>query len=286
MRRTRVAGAVAVGLATLVLAAPSRPAMASTDRMNLFYEVYSGGFHVLNFELDLALAPERYDVTARIRSAGVVGWFMSWQQVAVSQGQLGPESLVPTHHHSEGEFRGRRRSVEIDYDAGQVSTVRIQPPANEDEGRDEVSIERRREAMDPISSILNAIRRISAGQSCGGRLPVFDGRRRYDLVLTDRSNRAPGLPQLAGAPAGQVQCDFVYERIAGHDRRDPDPESKNKKRIQSGRVFAERNGPLVVPVRIEMDGDWGMTIAHLREIRRDDCAPAAAGASLPQRPAC
>lgn len=262
-KRVRAAAAILASLA----AAPADA--APIDRMNLVYQVYSGGFHVLNLELELALAPERYDVTTRMRSAGIVGWFMDWKQEAGSQGLFGQHGVLPIHHRSEGEFRGRRRSVEIGYDSGQVSTVRVDPPPQEDEGREEVPVERRREAMDPISAILSAIRRISAGQGCGGRLPVFDGRRRYDLVLTDRSPRGSNLPQLAGAPSDRVQCDFVYERIAGHERRHADPETKDKRRIQSGRVFAERNGALVVPVRIEIDGDWGMTIAHLREVRRE-----------------
>jgi hypothetical protein len=285
MLRAKLAGAAMV-LAAAAMSAPSPAAASTTDRMSLLYEVYSGGFLVLNFQLDLDLAPESYDVTARINSAGFVGWFLSWRQTAESQGQLGPDRVSPMQHRSQAVFHGRQRSVEIDYNAGTVGDVRVQPPASEDEGRDEVSVERRREAMDPISSILNAIRRISAGQGCGGRLPVFDGRRRYDLVLTDRTNRAPGLPQLAGAPADQVQCDFVYEPIAGHDRRNADPETKGKRRIQSGRVFAERTGALIVPVRVEIDGDWGMTIAHLREVKRGDCVVAVENSTLPQRPAC
>jgi hypothetical protein len=272
-------------LAALALSLAAPPAAASSDRMSLLYEVYSGGFHVLNFELDLALAPESYDVTARINSAGVVGWFLAWRQTSESQGRLSPDAVSPVVHRSQAEFRGRRRSVEIDYDAGKVGDVRVEPPAREDEGRDEVPAERRREAMDPISSILSAIRRISAGQGCGGRLPVFDGRRRYDLVLTERG-RAADRPQLAGGPSGRIQCDFVYEPIAGHNRRDADPETRDKRRIQSGRVFAERSGALIAPVRIEIDGDWGMTIAHLREIKRADCTIAVQNSTLPPRPAC
>lgn len=280
MRRTAFAALAALALST----AGSR-ATASQDRMSLLYEVYSGGFHVLNFELDLALAPESYDITARIDSAGFVGWFLSWHQVAESQGRLSPDAISPVSHRSQAEFHGRRRSVEIDYEAGTVGDVRVEPPAREDEGRDEVPVERRRDAMDPISSILSAIRRISAGQGCGGRLPVFDGRRRYDLVLTERS-RGPGLPQLAGAASEKIQCDFVYEPLAGHNRRDADPETRDKRRIQSGRVFAERNGALIVPVRIEIDGDWGMTIAHLREVKRNDCTVVAQESSLPPLPVC
>ena len=66
-----------------------------------------------------------------------------------------------------------------------------------------------------------------------------------------------------------VQCDFVYEPIAGHNRRRADPETRGKRGVQSGRVYAAvATGSLVMPVRIEIDGDWGMTVAHLRDVRR------------------
>lgn len=237
------------------------------DRIGLTYEVYSGGFHVLTVDLDLSYASQRYDVTSRLQTAGLLSWLVSWKQVSESAGTVNGAGVAPERYRSDGEFRGRRRSIEIEYQAGQVSAVRVEPPARPDEDRDEVSEEQRREAVDPLAAILGAIHRLSAGQPCAGRLRVFDGRRRYDLVLTDRGARPLRESRFAAFAGEALQCDFVFEQIAGHIRRPTDPEIAQR-RIQSGRVYSARSGgPLLTPVRIELDGEWGMTVAHLRGMR-------------------
>jgi Protein of unknown function (DUF3108) len=246
-------------------AAQTKPSEA--DRLGLTYEVYSGGFHVLTVDLDLSFARQRYDVTTRLQTAGFLSWLVSWSQISESAGLVDGTGLAPERYRSEGEFRGRRRAIEIDYDAGQVSAVKVEPPSRGDEDRDEVTEAQRREAVDPLAAILGAIHRLSAGQPCEGRLRVFDGRRRYDLVLTDRGTRPLRESRIAAFAGDALQCDFVFEQIAGHIRRPTDPEVAQR-RLQSGRVYSARSGgPLMTPVRIELDSEWGMTVAHLREMR-------------------
>lgn len=265
----RVAAIALSALASGPGADPADAAFVGPGRIGLSYDVFSGGFHLLTFDLDLSLAQQRYDVTTRLQTAGFLSWLLSWSQVAASEGVIVEDALSPVRHRSEGQLRGRHRTVEIDYEKGQVSAVRLDPAPREDEERDEVPEAMRREGVDPMSAILGAIRRLSAGQGCEGRLPVFDGRRRYDLVLTDRGRRAMPETRYSVFSGDALQCDFVYEPIAGHIRRRADPEERDKRSVQSGRVYAAAAaGSLVTPVRVEIDGDWGMTIAHLREVRR------------------
>ncbi len=274
MRLLRLGRIFAVVLAPVLFGqnGAAETAGGGPDRFGLTYEVYSGGFHVLSVDLELALSDQRYDATTRLHTVGVFGWLLSWSQVSRSAGIIRRDAVAPVSHRSFGEFRGRRRATEIDYEAGEVSAVRLDPPPHEDEDRDEVSEAMRREGVDPISALLGAIHRISAGDPCDGRLRVFDGRRRYDLVLTDRGTRPLGESRISAFAGDAVQCDFVFQPIAGHIRRVVDPEIA-KRRIRSGRVFvAHAGGPLVMPVRVEIDGDWGMTIAHLSAVR-DAAAP-------------
>ena len=120
-----------------------------------------------------------------------------------------------------------------------------------------------------MSAILGAVQAAQRRRGCNGRLAVFDGRRRYDLVLIDRGRREMPETRYSIFAGEAVQCDFAYEPIAGHIRRRPDPERSNKRAMQSGRIFAAvTTGTLVMPVRIEIDGDWGVTVAHLRDVRR------------------
>jgi hypothetical protein len=255
----------------LLSVAVTRPVAADDGidpgRLGLTYEVYSGGFHVLTVDLDLSFANRRYDVTTRLQTAGLLSWLVSWTQVSASAGIVDGAGLAPERYRSDGEFRGRRRSIAIDYQAGQVSEVRVEPPSREDEDREEVSEEQRREAVDPLAAILGAIHRLSAGQPCAGRLRVFDGRRRYDLVLTDRGTRPIRGSMIAAFAGDALQCDFEFEPIAGHIRQPTDPEIAQR-RLQSGRVYTARSGgALLTPIRIELDGEWGMTVAHLRGVR-------------------
>jgi hypothetical protein len=272
MRCTKSAGIAALFLAAAIPGTSLREAYATAlepSRVNLTYEVYSGGFHLLTVGLDLALADDRYDVTTRLQTAGFLSWFISWSQVSASEGTIGKDAMAPQRHRSEALVRGRQRSVEIDYENGVISAVRVNPLPADDEARDEVPVALQREAVDPMSAILGAVRQLSAGGSCDGRLAVFDGRRRYDLVLTDRGRREMPETRYSIFAGEAVQCDFAYEPIAGHMRRRADPENANKRAVQSGRVYAAvATGTLVMPVRVEIDGDWGITVAHLREVRR------------------
>jgi len=184
-------------------------------------------------------------------------------------GTIVSDAMAPVRHRSQAQVRGRHRSVEIDYEKGVVSAVRVDPLPADDEARDEVPVSMQREGIDPMSAILGAVQRLSTGHGCTGRLPVFDGRRRYDLILSDRGRRAMPETRYSSFAGEALQCDFIYEPIAGHVRRRPDPETADKRCVQSGRVYAAvATGSLVMPVRIEIDGDWGITVAHLRDVRR------------------
>jgi Protein of unknown function (DUF3108) len=272
MRHANIARSIVLFLAAVIPGASSDDVHAAAlepGRVSLSYEVYSGGFHLLTVDLDLAMAGQRYGITTRLQTTGFLSWFITWSQVSASEGTILSDAMEPMRHRSEGHVRGRKRTVEIDYDKGQVSAVRVEPPPVEDEERDEVPLAMQREAVDPMSAILGAVQRLSAGRGCHGRLPVFDGRRRYDLVLTDRGRRAMPETRYSIFSGEAVQCDFAYEPIAGHIRRRADPETRDKRGVQSGRVYAAvATGSLVMPVRVEIDGDWGMTVAHLRDVRR------------------
>jgi hypothetical protein len=72
---------------------------------------------------------------------------------------------------------------------------------------------------------------------------------------------------IAAFAGDALQCDFEFEPIAGHIRQPTDPEIAQR-RLQSGRVYTARSGrALLTPIRIELDGEWGMTVAHLRGVR-------------------
>jgi hypothetical protein len=273
MRRPRTFGQL--GILTAIVAAAlgidSRSAPAAEPaRLSLAYEVYSGGFHVVAFDLDLALAGQAYDVTARMRTTGFLSWIIDWTHVYRSTGALTGPSVDPRHHRSDGVWRGRPRHVEIAYASGEVSSLRIDPPLHEDGDREEVTAAQRRGTIDPISGILALVRAVSDGHGCAVRVPVFDGRRRYDIVFADRGQQSLRETRYSVFAGAARLCDFQFEPIAGYMQRRS--EDGSARRLQSGRAWLASviPGAPATPVRVELDGNWGLTVGHLREVRRNE----------------
>jgi hypothetical protein len=269
MRQRPASFAVAAPLLGLLFAGAPAAATSAPDakpgQADLTYEIYTGGLHVLTFDLDLKIAPQFYDLTARYHSTGLLGWLIPWTSVSVSTGFVQSNKMVPQQYRVDSKLRGRVRLTDVVYDSGQVSNIKLVPPAAEDEDREEVTVDQRRDTLDPMSAILAATRKVDRGEGCGGTLSVFDGRRRYDLQLTDGGKEEVRAAYYSAFSGQAVRCEFAINPVAGYVRRPTDEETNRQ--LQSGRVWMapiQAGGPSV-PVRLELDGNWGMSIVHLKK---------------------
>jgi hypothetical protein len=107
--------------------------------------------------------------------------------------------------------------------------------------------------VDPLTAILAIGHAVAETGSCRVKVPVYDGRRRYDLVLVD-DGAAP-------APAALRRCALDMVKIAGFTSdRDRPP------RIEHGKVWimpSPRPGVPPLPARIEFYSDWGPIIVQM-----------------------
>ena len=97
---------------------------------------------------------------------------------------------------------------------------------------------------------------------CSVREPVFDGRRRYNLVLKQLGQDHIQRNDYSPFSGPALRCSIEIERIAGY-RRNFKPSKWRKTdgaTIWIGRVF--RNVP-PVPVRMELETVLGALRAHL-----------------------
>jgi hypothetical protein len=268
MRARHLAVRLALGIA-LWTGHPALSALADAGkpeaaRLGLAYEVYSAGLHVLAIDLGVGLGLADYEVIASIRTTGIVGWIFDWHQFVETTGALSGDKVEPLRYRSEALGRSGRRRVEIDYAKGDVAALDVFPLPRDDEDREEVEPALRRGTVDPISALLAIVRTVSKGRGCTESLAVFDGRRRYDLVLTDRGPRPAVESRYVRVDEGVRQCDFVVHPIAGHRKRAAG--ARDERRLRQGRAWLApiMAGAPATPVRIEFDGDWGETIVHLR----------------------
>lgn len=237
------------------------------QRLALDYTVYFGGVHVLDLGVAVELGARTYDVTSNMRTVGFTRWLAPWDSTATTEGRLDGLQVEPQHHRMHGELGGRRRSVAIDFRGSEIADLRLDPPPADNEDREPVTPAEMKGTLDPSSALLAVSRRIAAGGGCAGRVAVFDGRRRYDVVVVERGTEhlSAGDDERFSGPA--LRCEFTFVPIAGYARHPSDSEQR-KRRFRTGQAWFAVivPGEPAVPVRIEMQGDLAATVVHLRRI--------------------
>lgn len=250
------------GMFVLVWIAPAA-ARAGGDAardLALTYRIYYGGFEVLRLTVDLRMAPENYALEMKFRTLGVIGALFPWTMRAYSHGLLTRNGVRPVAAGHRNSWRGNQRWVELRYPSRGPIVVDAHPPEEGDKPSPESLIG----AIDLASAVVAMTRTLDKDRNCGDRLPVFDGRRRYDLLfkgLGDSVIRRSGYSAFAGPV---VKCRVGMDRLAGfrksHKSYGGWGAADRAASVFMGRPFIDAPP---VPVRIEIETRWGDVIAHL-----------------------
>lgn len=237
-------------------------------RVDLVYAVYAGGFHVLDAHAYHVRQSGRYDIGAGARTEGFLDWLFSWEGRATSIGRLNGPTVVPDRHENWGHYNGSDRRVLVTYDQdGTVSLVERNPEPDWEELHplpEDAPVG----TIDPLSLVAQVAAQIDTGGSCEGTFPVFDGKRRYNLIADDKGIEE--LPEngysIFHGPA--LKCRLDYEMLGGNRKEISDvAKSARNRDIWVAQVFDD--GPSI-PVRLRIETSFGVIFGHLTEARFGD----------------
>jgi len=236
-----------------------RPAAAET--FNIRYEIYAGGFKALTLDTRAVLAERTYDIDVALKTAGWIDWLISFHQKLGSRG-VTEASTQPLLYQSDGVFLGKRRTTRLDYRADGAIEAALNPP-NENDERTPVPDSMKPGTIDPVS-VLVAVNHAAAkgGLPCSGKAPVFDGRRRFNLVMVD-DGVAPVEPtQYSPFSGPAVRCRITMERLGGFMPNPRfNPETENRVHVLYLARFGETG--VWLPVRMESESTYGNVIGHM-----------------------
>ena len=247
--------------ATLGLICLTLPASAET--IGARYEIYAGGFHALGIKARAVVTEQTYDVSADLKSAGVIDWLLRFSQKLEGRGQLGT-TTSPLLYVSDGTFFGTQRSSRLDYRTdGRIEATLN--PTKEDGERTPLTDEMKLGTIDPMSAFVAVNRSAKeTGSPCNAKVPVFDGRRRFNIVLEDDGVSAVEASRFTVFSGPALRCKFSMERLGGF-------QVSPRFNAQTPRVsilylarFGE--GGTWLPVRLESDSTFGYVIGHLVEV--------------------
>lgn len=251
------------------LIAFSTPALAAGGPMRATYEVYFGGLHILSAESEFAPETRRYAVTAKAETRGILSVFFGWRGETRSAGRFDGRRAVPDRHTNFGWRGDEQRSVILTYGPdGEVTETRIDPAPDPEEVT-ALPEDAETGTIDPLTVIAQVSRTMSQTGTCDGEFAVFDGRRRYDLRVSDQGMETLPATSYSIFSGEARRCRVEYAMLGG-ERKDP---SKYSKTARDRVVYVARpvkDAP-AIPVALKIETDFGTLMAHLTgvETRKD-----------------
>lgn len=259
-----IAGVRTSVVALSMLALSASGAVARDADVDLVYKVYIGGFHVVDLQLDIGFAPEKYDVKARINSSGTIGRMFPWTMDANSRGRFSDAGVVvPASARQKNTWRGKERFIDLSFADG-IARVDRMKPVPETDDRDKVPEALRTGAVDLTSAIMALITQMDESAECRNSVPVFDGRRRYDLRVEPDGSDQLKPNRYSPFRGATTNCVVWIDKKAGFKRKDSSGWSDQQRRakVWMGKAFASAPP---VPIRLTFDTPYGGLIAHLNQ---------------------
>lgn len=239
------------------LLAPAAASAAAMPPVELRYDVYTAGVPALSLRLDIQVTDDRYRIVADMETRGIVGFVYSWKHRGVVEGRVEAGALRPGQYRAVSDSGGTIKTVALAYGRDGTVAASADPPS--EEGRDLVPAELTRGSVDILTAVLNVTRRMDDTGACDGAVPVFDGRRRYDLVFadggTDRGN--------VMAVSAVRRCQATMRRIAGFLKTLSPWDDGDEARAAAISIAVLRDDLPAVPVRLDLATPIGMARAEL-----------------------
>jgi len=188
---------------------------AHAQKLEARYSVSMTGIPVGKSAWTVNIGTDVYSASANGRAAGILSILMTADGVVETSGKIQNDRLVPMSFTSSVVEDGDKVDLRMTLDDGVGTAVEVNGPPP---GPDRVPITdgHRRAVVDPLTAMVIpnvGAGEVSAPRGCNRTLAIFDGRRRYDLLLS--FNRIDHLADKEYEGAVLV-CNVILRPIAGH----------------------------------------------------------------------
>lgn len=197
-------------------ASPLAPAAAEPwpSRVDATYRIAFNGFDVGQFDLQATVTGSSYTVHGDARLSALLGAF-KWEGATRTSGSLAGSTPKPAGYTFDFSGIGKQGSIKLGFTQSSVTSVSNTPPSPPAPDAVPVHTPHLKDVLDPLSAVL-ALSRTNGGNPCQKRIPIFDGKQRFDLVLSFVRQQAVAETRPSGQPGVAFVCRVRYVPIAGH----------------------------------------------------------------------
>lgn len=241
--------------------------------LDLTYDLYVGGIPLGKVAMSSRFEGSDYKAISSLETKGIVNAF--WQakiETAVS-GSAEPDKLQPTLYDSFSQNHSvQRQHATVMFGPDGPRAITSDPPYRNN--KYPVTDEQKKGTLDPLSAAVYLTGGMaSAGQNrpCQATAPVFDGRRRYNVVSSFVKNTDVRMDNgLYSGPA--MVCEIHYNEIAGYKQSIIDQNKKMPKMyawVVTVQSNSDPNRHYAIPIRLWAETEYGVVAAVASQAKLD-----------------
>jgi Protein of unknown function (DUF3108) len=271
-----IAGACILGAAGLVASTQAKAESSQSwpTQVSAVYKLSFTGFgEVGKIQFQSKVDGSSYTSTGTAEVK--VPLIYTWLSNVTGAGKLVADAPKPLTYSFSSKGKpiigaAKNHSVVIGFKDNAVAQVNMTPP-HIPGGPKYVPIlpEHMKDALDPITAVM-AFTRTNGASPCARRIPIFDGKQRFDLLMTSAGQQKVAETHPSGQPGIGYICKVRYLPISGHKNNEESKNASEKTDIEVAlRPVPSAN--MLVPYRVTVVTKWGTGTMLLQ--RMDIVAP-------------
>jgi len=243
----------------------------SARRIIAVYRVDLAGFNLGDFRVTTTIRGDDYQMRGEGRFKILEGLIYEWRGVTSSSGRVtsaGPEPAMYALSYADSAKMGEQ--LRMTFDGRAVADVSIYPSKRPEPRTIPVTKEQLEGVLDPLSgAFLSAHSDNPNGDLsvCNQTLPVFDGRQRYDLVVTPKRSVTVKRTTPTGYGGPAVICGVKFIPIAGYQPDNPGIRLMQQSNEIEVWLIPLRGTQMYVPYRIVLPTPVGYGSALVTSIQ-------------------
>lgn len=267
VRRRKVATALAMSVFAATAGTTSAEAADPWPaEVRAVYKIQFNGFEIGQFAFNSSVHERTYAVTANADISALLG-VVRWNGVTRVSGALAGNAPRPAGFSFDYQGSSKAGSLRMGFSNGGITSLEQTPALVESPDTVPLQPAHMRGVLDPLSAIL-ALSRPRDGNPCNQKVPVFDGKVRFDLTFSFKEDAPIGEVQRGAAVEMVRVCRVRVLPIAGH--RDDEASAQLKRSMGIEVAFrAIPSAKLFVPHRITVPTFAGAAVltSHSVHIR-------------------
>jgi len=246
-----------------VVAGPHAVAFADGARqsLRLKYEAHWGDIPLGDVAVTLRDAADGYAIQGSAVARGPMTLLFDWSGSAETEGRRRQGKRLPISFASTGRGDDGERLTKVDWQGAGLPLTTAMPPPDPEEVTPVLPASIAG-TVDPFTVLLKTLDGLAATGRCEGTARIYDGRRRYDIVIEHLGNGQLEADR-PGAYAGPaVRCRLYAKKIGGFYRESTEW-SSDEDEVERIAWIARLGNGLWVPVRAEVSAPLGNVVMRM-----------------------